>query len=73
MWKSDFGKWGQNRPKSLVHEKGTDTHTDRRTLRLLDQISPVGRFDENKNLSLEKTVLQMRSQIEERICRIGRK
>ena len=41
-------KLGQNRPQNLVHEKGpTHKHTDRRTLRLLDQIGPVGRFDEN--------------------------
>ena len=51
FWTSNFGKWGQNRPQNLVHEKGT-THkhtnrqTDRQTSRLLDLIVPVGRFDE---------------------------
>ena len=39
--------WGQNKPQNLPHEKGQNT--DGRTLRLLDQIGPVGRFDENNN------------------------
>ena len=31
--------------------KQTHIHTDRRTSRLLDQIGPVGRFDENNNFN----------------------
>ena len=48
IWTSDSGKWGQNRPQNLVHEKGTNKETNNRpTSRLLDWIGPVGRFDEN--------------------------
>ena len=51
---SDFKKGGQNRPQNLVHEKGTDNNT--RTLQLLDQIGPVGRFDENCIMTDDKPV-----------------
>ena len=33
----------------------TIRHTDTQTLRLLDQISPVGRFDENQKLKFGKS------------------
>ena len=51
FWTSDFGKRGQNRPQNLLHEKGTRYNNNRRTLRLLDRIGPVGQLDEkNKKI-----------------------
>ena len=48
----DFGKWGQNRPQNLLHEKGqTDTQTDGHRDSMKE--SAKGRFFEkvqNKNL-----------------------
>ena len=43
FWTSNFGKWGQNRPQNLVHEKGqtnrhTDTQTHKRTSQLYERI-----------------------------------
>ena len=46
LWTSDFGKWGQNRPQNIPHEKG---QADRQTDRHRDSMkeSAKGRFFEN--------------------------
>ena len=54
FWTSDFGKWGQNRPQNLVHEKG---HTNRHTNGHRDSMkeSAKGRFFENISDHRERT------------------
>ena len=38
------------------HRQDTYIHTYGRTLRLLDQINPVGRFGENKDMNIEELI-----------------
>ena len=65
-WTSNFGKRGQNRPQNLVNEKGTDTQKHTRILRLLDQIGPLGQFDDkmvylkNRRMVCSKKILHYR-------------